>query len=75
MTDFDIAHDFFEMLKKNGVDIHLDIEDGLEATIRSRTSQGSNGDTLTFCFDEETGEFNRIMGYVGKYYSDEVFKK
>ena len=74
MTDLEKALVFFKMLEKKGVQTSVSNDDGIEITIKSRSSQAENGDTLTFCFDEDTHDFNRIMGYVGRYYSDEIFK-
>jgi len=76
MTDLEIAESFFLMLKKHGVTITEDFDCGKEFTVVQSIVYGGNnkGETITFCFDEE-GNYWRIMGYVGDFYTDEIHKK
>jgi hypothetical protein len=72
-TDEEITTMFFDMLKRDGVEIEQTYDEGKEYTIKSNAAQNINNNTLTFCLDVN-GSFNRIMGYVGDYFSDEVHK-
>jgi hypothetical protein len=72
-TDKEITLDFINMISLKGVKIKYSYDEGNEYTILSNNSPFPNKETLTFCFDDD-GNFNRIMGYVGDYFSDEVFK-
>lgn len=79
MTDLEIARQFFAMLKKNGVKVIEGDDNGPEFTIRetigySQSTNNPEGDTLTFCFYREGGDYWRIMGFVGSHYTDEVHK-
>ena len=74
MKDKEILKVFVDMLKRNGVEVGESYDEGLEYTIKNNNTRGLNKDTLTFCLDDE-GNFNRIMGFTGDYFSDEIFKK
>lgn len=71
--DDEITKMFFDMLKRRGVEVVESYDEGMEYTIKSIATQNKNNNTLTFCLDDN-GVFNRIMGYVGDYFSDEVYK-
>lgn len=72
-TDLEIAEEFFNMLKRNGVNIDEKFDEGKEFIINTEFQAPVNSwETLTFCFNE--GKYSRIMGYLGDYYCDEIHK-
>lgn len=74
MTDRDIMQMFFDMLKRNGVNIEESSDEGKEWTIISDTEIGNGSNkTLTFCTDGD-GDYWRIMGFVGNHFTDEIHK-
>lgn len=77
MKDADIMKLFFDMLKRNGVNVIEEFDEGKEWTIISRIPVGGIGNeenrTLTFCSDND-GNYWRIMGFIGTDFTDEIHK-
>jgi hypothetical protein len=76
VTDIEIALQFFERLKRKGVDIRESYDNGREFTVHSTGSVP--GETITFCFRDDES-YDRIMGYVGNiqvpcFFIDDVHK-
>ena len=65
---------FFDMLKRNGVNIVEEFDEGKEWTIISKNLVGNKDNrTLTFCTDND-GNYWRIMGFVGNCFTDDIHK-
>jgi hypothetical protein len=74
MTDQHIMQLFFNMLKRNGVEVLEEYDKGKEFTIISQFNVGGGNKenrTLTFCVDE-SGKYWRIMGYIGDFFTSKV---
>jgi hypothetical protein len=74
MTDLQIMELFFGMLKRNGVEVLEEYDNGKEFTIISQFNVGGGNKenrTLTFCVDE-SGKYWRIMGYIGDFFTSKV---
>ncbi len=71
-NDVQIAWEFFEMLKRNGVSLEYTSDSGQGFKVLNHMD---GEETIEFCFYPD-GKYWRIMGYVGPsgFYSDDIHK-